>query len=291
MFAAKQQIEGVELVDEVALTDDVAIPYLESENLVVARSRMLRQARETDCTHVWFVDADCGMKPVVLFNMLRSGFEMVQATYPRRDGLGFSVRRLNETLERGGLKPEDVTNNCVEIQATGFGCTLIARSCFERMMDHYENEPEPDFGDLLHGGANRREIIKLAYELGRQHGHRIAVDDFPKWDASRQPKRTVMLFQLIIDQDDVVDGTGKRTRYDLLAGEDVSFCKRWRAIGGKVMLYIGPGTPITHLGEIALPRTDEEGRQLNTKLTGFDRKRFPEEDATRLVLMSDLPEP
>jgi hypothetical protein len=286
MFAAKDQIEGVELVDEIALSDEVTLPYLESENLVVARSRMLRQARESDCTHVWFVDADCGAKPVVLFNMLRSGFEMVQATYPRRDGLGFSVRWLNETLEKGGLKPEDVHNNCVEIQATGFGCTVIARSCFDRMLDHYENEPDPpELSELARlNKLSRHEVIKSAYEMGRRAGHRIAVDDFPKWDPTRQPHRTTMLFQLIIDQDDIVDQNGKRTRYDLLAGEDMSFCKRWRAIGGKVMLYIGPGTPVTHIGEISLPRGDDEQRRLNLQLTGLDRQRMPEEDAPILGL-------
>ncbi len=47
----------------------------------------------------------------------------------------------------------------------------------------------------------------------------------------------VALFQLVIDP---------TTR--LLLSEDYSFCHRWRAIGGEVHLYVGPGAPLDHLG-------------------------------------------
>lgn len=46
---------------------------------------------------------------------------------------------------------------------------------------------------------------------------------------------TVALFNLMI-------------RDGLLLSEDFSFCQRWKDIGGEVSLYVGPCSPVNHLG-------------------------------------------
>jgi hypothetical protein len=201
-------------------------------------------ARESNCTHLLMVDADMRFPSVVVFNMLRTGYDFVQTPYPRRDGRGYSIRYTAKTLSNPNRQPvlEDIERDTVEIMGCGLGLTLISRRCFEKMLDHYANEPEPpELEELLRSGMPRREMLKAAYELGRQHPH-LVYDDFDKFDAQVTPHKTVGLFQLIIGKDETEP-------YTLLSGEDTSFCARWRALGEQVRMYVGAGSPIAHWGE------------------------------------------
>ena len=237
-------IEGIEVVNEITACEDPAFVTHQVEDLVRVRSRLVQLAKESDCTHMLFADSDVDFGIQTVFGMLQSGFDFVQAPYPRRDGRGYSIRWLPTTLKKGGLKDEDIERETVEILATGLGCTLLSRRCIEKMIDHYSNEPDPEaeFEAILRSGQPRRQIIKAAYELGRSHGHRLVFDDFPKWDPLQKGKKTVAVFQLMIGPDEPTGCT-------LLSGEDASFCERWRRIGEQVRMYVGKGSPIGHMGE------------------------------------------
>ena len=52
------------------------------------------------------------------------------------------------------------------------------------------------------------------------------------------------MFGLIFTPTNLFEGQPWRT----MLSEDYSFCASWRAIGGKVMMYVGPGSPVGHIG-------------------------------------------
>jgi hypothetical protein len=55
---------------------------------------------------------------------------------------------------------------------------------------------------------------------------------------------TVMLTRLMVAEDPY----GRAVELS----EDLSLCERWRQMGGRVMLYVGAGSPATHHGDMAL---------------------------------------
>jgi hypothetical protein len=241
-FDAMRDIELIPLAQHSVEPSPV---HYQSEDLVITRSRLLRYATyESDCTHMLFIDADTSWNIRALLGMLACGYDFVQAPYPRRDGRGYSIRWLESTRQKGGPTVEDIHENCLEIESTGLGFTLLSRRCMEKMLAHYENEPDPEeqFEKLIRGNMSRREMVKAAYELGRDHGHRLTFDDIPKWDPEARPRKTAAVFQLVL-------GKYAGTPFTVLSGEDSSFCQRWRMLGEKVWLYIGMGSPVSHWGQ------------------------------------------
>ena len=199
-----QRMLGLEVQHEMSL--DVRH---EHQDLVRVRSRMVRIAYESACTHLLFADADNAWPPEVVINMLKTGKDYVQCPYLRRDGHGYTIRPTAKDRKNGVTAPEDIQpDNTIEIEGTGLGLTLLSRACLERMLAHY------GAGDLNSGGD-------LTYQ------------DLDRATGKLHP--TVALFQLMIR------GGG-------LLSEDMSFAQRWRDIGGKVWLYIGQGSPIAHYG-------------------------------------------
>jgi hypothetical protein len=183
-------------------------------DVVRRRSQLVRRFLESDCTHLWFLDADVEVDPQALRGMLATGKDYVCTPYPRRDK--FEWGALGEAqgkachpealayhyailLDEGAGKVEE--DNTTAIAMTGLGCTLLSRACLERMATHYAGELT--FLDVAEGSVP-----------------------------------TVALFQLLL-------------RDKLLMSEDFSFCTRWRDIGGTVWMYLGPGSPATHHGEHA----------------------------------------
>jgi hypothetical protein len=243
-----------------AVMDDPAFMEPDAMDLVRTRSAHIRKALASGCTHALLADADIRFTPETIVGMFRTGYDFVQCPYPRRDGRGYSIRHLPTTIAKGGFRPEDVERDTLPIMGTGLGCTLLTRAGMQKMWDHYRDEPDPpELEDLV--GAHhqsRREIVKAAYELGRRKGPRLAYYDFPRFDQHPVPYETVALFQLELGVDDEV-------RLPILYGEDISFCRRWLALGEEVRMYIGDGSPVQHMGEHLYGGTI-------TQFTGFIRE-------------------
>jgi hypothetical protein len=199
-------------------------------NVYHARSRAVRLARELDVTHVLWWDADVAPDDVrIIARLIATGQDLVGCVYPRKRVLWDQAERACS----GGEKPVEahayrypyraegpdhsvtaahVAADCVAVPGgLPFGFMLTTRACLDKMWAHYE--PELWYVDTEDDGKTHFRGVHLFHEMF-------------------SPER--------------VGPDGKPYRQPL--SEDYSYCERWRAIGGKVAMYVGPGSPVNHIG-------------------------------------------
>jgi hypothetical protein len=70
------------------------------------------------------------------------------------------------------------------------------------------------------------------------------------------PHKIANLFGQLYDPP--IEGSAE-SEDDMLLSEDFSFCKRWRALGGKVLIYAGAGNMTTHAGPYGFSARDMPG--------------------------------
>lgn len=138
------------------------------QDLVHARNVFLREALETDCTHVWMFDADVACSPSVLRGMLRSGHGVVATPYARRDENAH--RPMLGILGDAMVFDE---HHCTPIRWAPLGCTLLRRDVVEQMTDYYRaelryDEIEPD--------GLKRETVAL-FLIGITDDRRLPSED------------------------------------------------------------------------------------------------------------------
>ena len=232
-----------------------------TEDLVRIRSRFARLVLELGADVMWNLDADVSHEHELFRGLIATGRDFVCAPYARRDSINleaiaahdpmgrlpaarayrYNVELIPESLTPDGKQLAVDDKGCVEVGGMPLGCSMIRRSVLEKMTEHYGQEHEHlNLVDMrnTHGAGRSvlyERIEKLCAELERWREGREGLVYTDVVDGVA--RRTVALFQLQIDE--------------TLRGEDMSFCARWRAMGGKVYMYLGPGTPAVHHGEHA----------------------------------------
>ena len=203
-------IVGGEKVPAIRLDDAQFGPEIATPvDVVKARDRLARVAlHDTDCTDVLWWDED------VLPDDLSVIPRMLETGF---DVVGAPYRRKKDPEEYpyrlhgpdGGRVEVEIENDCVQVDGMAFGFMLTSRYALQRMWDYYHQERW--YFDT-YGGKT--------YE-------------------------TVSMFQL---QYSPVETGPDGGAFRVQLSEDYSFCQSYRAIGGKVMMYVGPGTPVGHIG-------------------------------------------
>lgn len=153
-----------------------------------------------DATHMLFLDADMGIDPSMVLEMLNFDEPVVGCLYPKK----------TLPIEWAGSGTGEAQAECrgyyMHVQGVGFGCTLIRRDAVRIMLEKY-----PEAIDT-----------RLEHHIARQ------------MLVSSGAKRVLRLFDCLDDP-----ATGK-------VSEDLSFCRRWNACGGKVWASIGHN--VCHMG-------------------------------------------
>jgi hypothetical protein len=186
-------------------------------DLVKVRSRFVRAFLETDATHLLFLDSDVSCEPAAVFGMLAADRDFIACPYPKRSGINFEA-----VMRDDGRPPE----------ARAYSWKL-------RLLEGPEGRHVDERGCTEVAGVPLGCALLSRRCLEQMTAHYRAdleFDDVIPPDPTKHP--TVALFQLIL-------------RDRNLFGEDYSFCARWRAMGGRVWLYLGHGSPVTHYGEHA----------------------------------------
>lgn len=208
------------LVAAEALDVDLAFELVASwqwtADLVRVRSRFVRAFLESDATHLLFVDGDVSFEPRAVLGMLAAGREFVAAPYPKRGGIEFA-----RVAKDDGRPPEARAYGYkLRTLAAPEGATVDESGCIE--------VAAVPLGAALLSRACLATMVD-------HYRHQLEFDDQIPGGGVHP---TTALFQLLFE--------GRE-----LLSEDYSFCSRWRALGGRVWLYLGPGSPVTHHGDHA----------------------------------------
>lgn len=194
-----------------------------NESLVTrARNELVKYLTMTDCTHIFFIDADIDFKPEHVLRIVLHDKDVVVGAYPLKriiwDNINTAVAKTTEEVKRQATDyvinirfADDeqrrtgnvpVVDGLIEVHDAGTGFMCIKRHVIEKMIDaypatHYQKEP------------------KTVNKPG---------DDGKRW----------ALFDTMIDDDN---------RY---LSEDYTFCRRWQNIGGKI--WLDPEVVLGHIG-------------------------------------------
>jgi hypothetical protein len=186
--------------------------HFRETSIVHMRARMIRHFLASDCSHLLFVDADISFDPLAVYGMLASGRDFVQVPYPRRGEIDW--RGADQDV------PAEARGHRYSIRAAG-PWAIDEHNCAE----------------IYGTGLGLTLLSRACLEKMTAHFS-------PLLTVTDDGAPTVMLTTLMM----ATDPEGRR----VLLSEDYSLCERWRQTGGKVYAYLGPGSPATHHGDIAL---------------------------------------
>jgi hypothetical protein len=221
--------------------------------IVRSRSRLFRGAFEkTECDFGLFLDDDHALSQPVIDNMVavasKYKLDVVGAIYPKKcmdgsvikekilwaaeiasgrnrdathDQMELAENILANPFRHAFKYPDDfpVANHTekppsphpfiAEVDGLGFGCMLISRECYERITSAYMSELGAN--DAAYGG------------------------------------KTAMLFQTMFTGKTTIKIQNQDDKE--FTSEDLAWSYRWRELGGRIFMYLGPGAPLKHIGE------------------------------------------
>jgi hypothetical protein len=102
--------------------------YPDCALITLARSELLGKFLRSDCTHLFFIDADVSFDPFLIGRMLDTGIDVVTGVY--------CSRKPPYKLNLNRMAPPHITETpageqLLEIHSTGLGCTLVSRKAIE----------------------------------------------------------------------------------------------------------------------------------------------------------------
>lgn len=181
-----------------------------------ARNILVRKfMNDPEATHLLMVDDDIGWNAADVFRMLESGHDFVVGAVPMRV---INFEELTYHLKNGGSiedAPKHLAKYNINLSDQG----------------HYIKMTQDGFTEVTYAGTAFMMVSKSVIEK------MIAAGVAPDYDESGE--RTWDLFGCIVDPK-------KRE----LNGEDVSFCKRWRSIGGKIHCLLD--AELSHHGPVTV---------------------------------------
>lgn len=114
-----------------------------------ARSAVVNSFLKTDCTHLFWIDADIVWTPDDFFRLVGFGavLDVVGATYPlKREPIELFVNFPNA----GGTEYEANGLGCIKIESLGLGFTIMKRAVIEKVA-----ATKPTLRDALNGTEGR----------------------------------------------------------------------------------------------------------------------------------------
>ena len=194
------------------------IQTISNESLITrGRNSLTKMFMDSDCTHLFFVDADVGFTKNDIIKLIISDRDVAVGSYPMKS---INWKRIEQAVEKGeketlrkyaprnvvNFKAVDgkiaVKNGMIEVLDAGTGFMCIKKEAMEKMINSY---PETQYRSDLN--ISKGEI---------HHA----------------------IFDCIIEE-----GT---KRY---LSEDYTFCRRWQKIGGSI--WLDPTIKLIHHGTYA----------------------------------------
>jgi hypothetical protein len=215
-------------------------PKAISTDVVHARSEGVRRFLEhpAQYTHALWWDEDVwGTQAQItacLLGMLRCPHEIVTVPYPqKRLDFAYAAKVLSDYISNPAYEKTPITGEELEAFCTPHYAFNFLQSTLKEQdsFSCYEVDWAPIGFSLWKRSALEKMVAAykdtLSYRTARyDENYKLVLDEDP----------TVAMFMLEHEQ-------GGELRH-----EDYSFCRRWRSIGGKLHLYMGSGSPLSHVG-------------------------------------------
>jgi hypothetical protein len=200
----------------------VTFAFMGNESLITrARNALANGFLKSPCTHLFFVDADIGFRPMDAIRMVQADCDIIAGVYPKKDINWPQVAR----AVRDGVPDADLyhhtgdfvinvdnappggftvpTDKPFPVRNAGTGLMLIKRRVFEILKDHV-----PSYTNNM---TTQNKSLKV--EADKIHEY----------------------FATSIDPE-----------HNVLLSEDYHFCQVWKKAGGEV--HIAPWCDLTHNG-------------------------------------------
>ena len=175
----------------------------------------------SDLSHLLFVDADVGFEGEDIVRMFQEGQEMVLGPYPAKHINWASV--VHTARERPDLSPNDIALYAADYSTNFYG--REGQTAFQ-----------PDTLNEIYAGGTGLMLLAHSVFEKLDAAYPAARGQFP--DAYRG---------LVPGIDELVEYFAFVTETDgRLLSEDLTFCKKWRDIGGR--LYAAPWVRTVHVG-------------------------------------------
>lgn len=129
-----------------------------NESLITrARNVLVSKFLETEADYLLWIDADIGIRPEVIKDLLESNFDVCGAAYPLKTYNFDQLRNNNIETCKGYCTSFEsqhprVINDFVSVRELGTGCMLIKRFVIESMIKHYaDTECQIEDGRIIYG--------------------------------------------------------------------------------------------------------------------------------------------
>lgn len=252
---------------------DPTLHMLGNESLITrARNNCVADFLKSDCTHLFFVDADIGFNTQHMIDMLYSDLDVVFGAYPKKsiawdtvlraasEGKArtapeleqfmadFAINFQDESLETGKFKV--IARNgqafmAVKEASTGFCC--ISRTAILKMIEAYGSELEYVSDSNMGYGEKRYALFDCPIcPEGESDAPLLKLRQAAKaWEGRQHNEPLEPLREHLLDAaDEFGHALGdKPSRY---LSEDYGFSRRWASLGGEVWVYVG--AQLTHTG-------------------------------------------
>jgi hypothetical protein len=209
--------------------DKHAIPLhfgtIANESLVTrARNTLTAFFLNSDCTHLFFVDADIEFNVEDVIKLIAANKDVAVGAYPKK-GINW------QTVKKYVSNNPEATDNDLSCAGSEYAIN------FNFVNNDFSINVEDGLIALKDAGTGfmliKREVIEkmCANHPELQYNNDINVD-------KELDKYTYALFDTIID--------GEARRY---LSEDYTFCRRWQNMGGKI--WLDPSIVLNHYGSYA----------------------------------------
>jgi hypothetical protein len=188
--------------------------FVTNESLITrARNMIAHCFLKSDCTYLFFIDADVAFDPQDVVKMFELNADVIGGLYPKKY---INWGRVHDAVKRG-------------VPAEGLGAAAG---------DYYVR------GDVVRGSPDPVEVVSVG--TGLMLIHRRVFESL-KPDTTSSLLGSVLVGQ--IEAEHRVHhffDTGVDQKTGEFLSEDYAFCQRWRAKGGKI--YAAPWVKTMHIG-------------------------------------------
>ena len=215
-----ETISSIISTRDILLQNGIAVSMLWLRDSLVtrARNKLVTEFLKTDCTHLFFIDADISFEPDDLIRILAFNKPLVAAPYPiKKDGkpddgdagMGWCI---NFPLGKYNFKDNVKGFKLCDYVGTGFMC--IKREVFETIIKKY---PEIEYLSDVNASIDNKNLTK--------------------------GKKEYAFFDCGIQGQGVLSDPDNTKRY---LSEDFYFCQLWKQCGGQIWADIT--SELKHIG-------------------------------------------